>query len=166
MTALKAQCKYWTEKPMPQSLSQVILPIIFSTKERYPFLDDGIRRRMHGYLATLCRDLQSTCYKVGGVSDHVHLVTTLPRTLSQSQLLEDIKKKSSTWSKGIDQTRYGSFAWQRGYGAFSVSPSHLDKVIAYVDNQEQHHKVQSFQDQYRRFLTKHCIDYDERYVWD
>lgn len=151
---------------MPQSLSNVILHIIFSTKDRSPFLDQGIRERMHRYLATLCRDLDSTCYKVGGVADHVHIVTSLPRILTQSKLLEDIKKKSSKWIKGEGSSDHRSFAWQRGYGAFSVSPSQLDGVVHYVADQEEHHRTISFQDEYRRFLAKHGVDYDERYVWD
>jgi len=151
---------------MPQSLSDVTLHLIFSTKERYPFLDQEIRDSMHRYLATLCRDLGSTCHKVGGVSDHAHLVTSLPRTLSQSQLLEDIKKKSSKWIKEVDNEKYGKFAWQSGYGAFSVSRSNLEEVIRYVAKQEEHHMQLSFQDEYRAFLTKHQTEYDERYVWD
>lgn len=151
---------------MPQSLSNVILHIIFSTKDRHPFLDDDVRDQMHGYLATLCRDLGSVCYKVGGVADHVHIVTTLPRTLSQSDLLEDLKKKSSKWIKGIDPDRYGKFAWQRGYGSFAVSQSHLDEVVKYAANQKEHHKTQTFQEEYRKFLGKYRIEFDERYVWD
>ena len=151
---------------MPQSHSNVILHIVFSTKNRHPFLDADVRVRMHGYLATLCRDLDSTCYKVGGVADHVHIVTSLPRTLTQSQLLEDIKKKSSGWIKGIDPTRYGKFSWQRGYGAFSVSPSNRDKVVRYATEQEESHRKQTFQEEYRHLLTKHEIEWDERYVWD
>lgn len=121
---------------------------------------------MHRYIATLCRDLNSTCHKVGGVSDHVHIVTSLPRTLSQSQLLEDIKKKSSKWIKEIDPAKYGKFSWQAGYGAFSVSRSSLDDVVKYVANQEKHHEQLSFQDEYRAFLEKHKAEYDERYIWD
>ncbi|MDC0291712.1 IS200/IS605 family transposase [Verrucomicrobiales bacterium] len=151
---------------MPQSLSDVNLHLIFSTKNRYPFLDHEIRDSMHRYLATLCRDLGSTCLKVGGVSDHVHIVTSLPRTLSQSQLLEDIKKKSSKWIKETDPSKYEKFAWQAGYGAFSVSRSNLDEVVRYVANQETHHQQLSFQDEYRTFLTKHSLEYDERYLWD
>ena len=151
---------------MPQSHSNVILHLVFSAKNRDPFLDHGIRERMHGYLATLCRDLDSTCYKVGGVADHVHIVTSLPRTLSQSQLLEDIKKKSSGWIKKIDPTRYEKFSWQRGYGAFSVSPSNREEVVAYAANQEEHHRKLTFQDEYRKLLEKHQIAWDERYVWD
>ena len=151
---------------MPQSISNVILHIVFSTKDRYPYLDPAVRERMHGYLATLCRDLESTCYKVGGVADHVHVIATLPRTVTQSDLLEDIKKKSSKWVKQIDRTRYGKFAWQRGYGAFSVSASKLDDVVEYAANQEEHHRVQTFQDEYRKLIAKHNIEYNEDYVWD
>lgn len=151
---------------MPQSLSHVALHIIFSTKERRPFLDTEIRDRLHGYLATLCRDLESSCYQVGGTGDHVHIVTTLPRTLSQSALLEDLKKKSSKWIKSIDPLEYGDFFWQRGYGAFSVSMSNLPSVVDYVANQETHHATRSFQDEYREFLAKHDVEFDERYVWD
>ena len=151
---------------MPQSLANVIIHLVFSTKDRHPFLDRDIRDRMQAYLATLCRDNGSTCHKVGGIADHVHIVTTLPRTLSQSDLLEDIKKKSSKWIKGIDPLRYGKFSWQRGYGSFSVSPSNLDEVVRYAVSQEAHHKNQSFQDEYRKLLERHRVEYDERYVWD
>jgi len=90
---------------------------------------------MHAYLATICRDVGTEFVHVGGVADHVHIVTTLPRTLSQAQLIEQIKKTSSKWIKAVD-TRYRTFAWQRGYGAFSVSPSQLDAVLQYIDGQK------------------------------
>src|SRR5438552_7498817 len=103
---------------MPQSLSKVILHIIFSTKNRELWLDSGVRPRMHAYLATICRDLGADFVHVGGVSDHVHIVTILPRTVSQAEFIEHIKKTSSKWIKALD-TRYRGFFWQRGYGAFS-----------------------------------------------
>ncbi len=120
--------------PMPQSLSKVILHIIFSTKNREPWLDSGIRPRMHAYLATICRDQGGEALRVGGVADHVHIVTTLPRTLSQAQLIEGIKKPSSKWIKALE-ARYRGFFWQRGYGAFSVSPSQLDTALKYLETQ-------------------------------
>ena len=110
--------------PMAQSLSKVILHIVFSTKDREPWLESDIRARMHGYLATICRDLGGELVRVGGVADHVHIVTTLPRTLSQAELIEQLKKVSSKWIKTV-HTRYRGFFWQRGYSAFSVSPSQL-----------------------------------------
>ena len=150
---------------MPQSLSKVILHIIFSTKDREPWLDSGVRPRMHAYLATVCRGLGAEVVRVSGVADHVHIVTTLPRTLSQAQIVEQIKKTSSKWIKTIVPSHRG-FSWQRGYAAFSVSPSQLGAVLQYVDTQQEHHRTHTFQDEYRELLHKHGLDVDERYVWD
>ena len=150
---------------MPQSLSKVIIHIIFSTKDREPWLDSDVRTRMHAYLATVCRDLGAEFVRIGGVADHVHIVTTLPRTVSQAQLVEQIKKASSKWIKAVD-ARYRGFFWQRGYGAFSVSPSQLDTVVQYVEGQQEHHRTCTFQEEYRELLRRHGIDFNERYVWD
>jgi REP element-mobilizing transposase RayT len=150
---------------MPQSLSKVILHIIFSTKDREPWLDSSVRPRVHAYLATICRDLGAELVHVGGVADHVHIVTTLPRTLSQAEFIEQMKKTSSKWIKTLD-ARYRGFFWQRGYGAFSVSPSQLDAVVSYVKTQEEHHRSRTFQEEYRELLRKHGVEFDERYVWD
>jgi putative transposase len=150
---------------MPQSLSKVIIHIIFSTKDREAWLDRDVRPRMHAYVATICRDLNGEALRVGGVADHLHIVTTLPRTLSQSAMVETVKKTSSKWIKKLD-SKYRQFYWQRGYGAFSVSPSQLHAVLEYVDNQEEHHRTRSFQEEYRDFLRKYGVEFDERYVWD
>ena len=150
---------------MPQSLSDVLLHLVFSTKNREPWLDAEIRPRMHAYLATIGRDNGSFVHRVGGVEDHVHMVATLPRTVTQADLLEEIKKHSSRWIKQID-SRYAAFSWQRGYGAFSVGRRQLDAVVRYVDNQEEHHRRVLFQNEYRDLLTRHEIEWDERYVWD
>ncbi len=120
---------------------------------------------MHGYLATICRDLRAELVRVGGVADHVHIITTLPRTLSQAQFVETIKKASSKWIKALD-ARYRGFFWQRGYGAFSVSPSQLEAVLQYVEAQQEHHRTRTFQEEYRELLRKHGVNFDERYVWD
>ena len=150
---------------MPQSLSKVILHIIFSTKDREPWLDSDVRPRMHASLATICRDLGADLAHVGGVADHVHIITTLPRTLSQAELIEQIKKTSSKWIKTLDG-RFRGFFWQRGYGAFSMSPSQLDALLQYVNNQQKHHLTRTFQEEYRDLLGKHGVDFDERYIWD
>jgi putative transposase len=150
---------------MPQSLSKVIVHIIFSTKNREPWLDPNIRPRMHAYLATICRDLGGEALRVGGVADHVHIVTTLPRTLSQAQMVEGIKKPSSKWIKALE-VRYRSFFWQRGYGVFSVSSSQHGAVLQYVETQEEHHRARTFQEEYRELLRRHGVEFDERYVWD
>ena len=144
---------------MAQSLSKVILHIIFSIRNREPWLDRDVRPRMHAYLATICHDLGADLVRVGGVADHVHIVTTLPRTVSQAQLVEQIKKASSKWIKALD-ARYRGFFCQRGYGAFSVSPSQ------YVEAQQEHHRTRTFQEEYRELLGTHGVDFDEPYVWD
>ena len=116
--------------------------------------------RMHAYPATICRDLGTEFVRVGGVADHVHIVTTLPRTLSQAELIEQIKKISSKWIKTID-TRYRGFLWQRGYGAFSVSPSQPDAVLQYVETQQEHHRTRTFQEEFRDLLRRHGVNFDE-----
>jgi putative transposase len=150
---------------MPQSLSKVILHLMFSTKNREPWLDSNVRPRMHAYLATICRDFGAELVHVGGVADHIHIVTTLPRTVSQAQLIEQTKKASSKWIKALDAC-YRGFLWQRGYGAFSVSPSQLEAVLQYIDTQQEHHRTRTFQEEYRELLRRHGVDFDERYVWD
>ena len=150
---------------MPQSLSQVILHIVFSTKDRRPWLDPAIRPRMHAYLATLCRDCDCQAYRVGGAADHVHIAARLARTLSQAALLEKIKKTSSAWIKTQGE-QYGPFYWQGGYGDFSIGWSQLEALVRYIDGQEQHHRTQTFQEEYRNLLQKYQVEFDERYVWD
>lgn len=147
---------------MPQSLGKVIIHIIFSTKNREPWLHSEMRPRMHAYLATICRDLGGEALRVGGVADHIHIVTTLPRTLSQAQMIEGIKKPSSKWIKA-PEARYRGFFWQRGYGAFAVSPSQLDAVLQYVQMQEELRRNCIFQEEYRELLR---VEFDEQYVWD
>jgi putative transposase len=150
---------------MPQSLSKLIIHIIFSTKDREAWLDRDVRPRMHAYVATVCRDLNAEALRVGGVADHLHVVTTLPRTISQAAMVETVKKTSSRWIKGLG-LKYRQFYWQLGYGAFSVSPSQLNAVLEYVESQEEHHRTRSFQEEYRDFLRKYGVEFDERYVWD
>ena len=150
---------------MPQSLSKVIIHVIFSTKDREPWLEHDVRPSMHAYVATICRDLNAEAFLVGGVADHVHIVTTLPRTLSQAGMVETVKKTSSKWIKEQNPKSRG-FYWQRGYGAFSVSPSQLGAVLKYVESQEEHHRTHSFQEEYRDFLCRYGVEFDERYVWD
>ena len=148
---------------MAQSLSKVIVHIIFSTKDREPWLGSDVRPRMHAYLATVCRDLGAELVRVGGVADHVHIVTMLPRTVSQAQLIEEIKKASSKWIKALD-ARYSGFFWQRGYGAFSVSPSQLDAVVQYVETQQEHHRTRTFREEYLELLRRSGVEFDERYL--
>ena len=148
---------------MPQSLAAVLVHLVFSTKDRLPLLGDHIRRDLHAYLATVARNAGSECHRVGGVADHVHLAIRLARTASVADLVATLKTSSSMWLKthGVP-----AFAWQRGYGAFSVGVRDLDALITYIDGQERHHRTQTFQDELRRILDAHQVVYDERYVWD
>jgi REP element-mobilizing transposase RayT len=150
---------------MPQSLSFVLVHIIFSTKDRAPVLDATVLPALHAYLATVARNTDSECYRVGGVADHVHLAVRISRTVAIAKLVEDLKTSSSKWLK-TQSPGLALFSWQRGYGAFSVGPSDLDILRHYIDDQEKHHRTKSFQDEYRAFLTKYGVEYDEHYVWD
>jgi putative transposase len=151
---------------MSQSLAQIYLHIIFSTKERRPFLDDvELRKDTHAYLAGICRNLDSPSIIVGGVADHVHILCYFGRSHSISDTLRELKRDSSNWVKE-QSSRSRTFRWQDGYGAFSVSPSHVPALKQYIAKQEQHHRTESFQDEFRRLLKKYAIKFDERYVWD
>ena len=153
------------EAAVPQSLSLVIVQIIFSTKDRFPCLDPSTRPRLHAYLATVARNAECEAYRVGGTGDHVHLALRLSRTIAIAGLVEELKTSSSKWLK-LQRPELGRFSWQRGYGAFSVGPDELEALVTYVNNQEEHHKVRTFQEEYLAFLKKYRVQYDERYVWD
>lgn len=150
---------------MPQSLSLVIVHVIFSTKERRPFLVPDTRPKLHAYLATVARNVDCEAYRVGGVPDHVHLAIRLSRTITIAKLVETLKTASSKWLK-TELPDLAAFSWQRGYGCFSVGSSDLDALKAYIDSQEEHHKTRTFEDEFRMFLKKYGVAYDEAYVWD
>ncbi len=151
---------------MAQSLSRLWTHLIFSTKGRFPFLSDkALRLRMHAYLATMLRSLDCQTSIVGGVEDHVHALFALSRTHSLAAVVKEIKRTSSAWIKDASRAQ-SKFHWQNGYGAFSVSRSHLDEVRRYIEDQEEHHRKVSFQDEYRAFLRKYELEWDERYLWD
>ncbi|MGJ8698110.1 MAG: IS200/IS605 family transposase [Verrucomicrobiaceae bacterium] len=150
---------------MPQSLSNVTIHLVFSTKDREPFINHEIRDSFHAYLAKIVRDTGSECFRVGGVSDHVHLAIRLARPVSQSELIEKLKTTSSKWIK-TQGVPYTKFSWQRGYGVFSISRGHLEALVSYIGNQEEHHRTISFQDEFRKLLQKNQTEFDERYLWD
>jgi len=151
---------------MPQSLANVLVHIIFSTKNRYPFLaDKDIRNKMHAYLGGTSKNLGCSIIAVGGVADHVHILCTLPRDKSISEIIREIKRSSSKWVKAQGNI-LTKFAWQNGYGIFSVGKSEVERTKKYILNQEEHHRKKGFQNEFREFLKKYKIEYDERYVWD
>lgn len=141
----------------------MLVHIVFSTKDRRPLLNESLRLPLHAYLATVVRDKDCDCFRVGGVADHVHLAVRLHPTKSVAKLLEELKTSSSKWMKaqGVE-----GFAWQRGYGAFSVGPSDAGALIQYIEGQEAHHRKRDFQEEMRAFFEKYHVVFDERYVWD
>ena len=150
---------------MPQSLALLIVHVVFTTKDRAAVLGPTIRPALYAYLATVARNLDCECPRVGGTSDHVHLALRLSRTISVAKLVEKLKTSSTQWIK-TQSAELSGFAWQRGYGVFSVGPADLDALLDYIDNQEEHHRKRTFQEEYLTFLRKYHLDYDDRYVWD
>ena len=154
---------------MPQSLAQLWTHIIFSTKNRYPYLQDkDIRQLMHHKIADICGHKKCHVQIVGGVADHVHLLVNLHKNTCLANFIEEIKTTTSRWIKTVDRSNFilTKFYWQKGYGAFSVSQSAVNNVASYIPLQQSHHQKYSFQDEVRRFLQKYGIKYDERYLWD
>lgn len=150
---------------MPQSLARLHIHLVFSTKYRQPLITDPVRDALHAYMATVLKNLGCAPVLINSVADHVHILFDLARTVSVSRAVEDVKKSSSKWIK-TQGPEFTSFAWQAGYGAFAVSESNVPTVRAYIARQQEHHRRKSFQEEYRAFLDRHGVAYDERYVWD
>jgi putative transposase len=150
---------------MPQSLSYLLVHIVFSTKDRASSLVVSVRPPLYAYLATVARNAGCECFRVGGVADHVHLAVRVSRTISIAQLVEELKTSSSKWLK-TQSPGLTHFAWQNGYGAFSVGPTDPEALRRYIDTQEEHHRSRTFQEEYRAFLKRYGVEFDERYVWD
>lgn len=150
---------------MPQSLAQIFIHLVFSTKNRHPVLADSIRDELHAYFGGIVENLGGLLLKTGSVADHVHLLISHPRTCAPADLVQEIKTGSSKWLK-THGPRFRDFHWQNGYGIFSVSPSHRPAVEEYLAKQAEHHRTVSFQDEYRKLLAKYGLQFDERYVWD
>lgn len=149
---------------MPQSLAQIYLHTVFSTKNRQPFLAH-FEEEIHAYLAGICKNLECPAIIINGIENHVHLLTRHSKNITVADFLRDLKCSSSKWIKTLSPTLV-SFGWQNGYGTFSVSPGHLDAVKNYITNQKEHHHRESFKDEFRKLCKKYGIEIDERYVWD
>lgn len=149
---------------MPQSLSAVYIHLVFSTKDRQPFLrDEGLRTDLHSFLGGTSKTLDCPPVLVGGVEDHIHLLARFGRTITQAEWVKELKRVSNLWLK---EGGLSNFEWQGGYADFSVSQSNLEQVKKYIANQKEHHRKLSFQDEVRALLKKHQMDWDERYIWD
>ena len=138
--------------------------IIFHTKAQTTDIVDNDLARLHQYIGGIVKGMGSTLIEVGGMPDHVHLLCSLPKTMAIADFVRTIKTESSRWIKALNPHYYGAFAWQEGYAAYSVSTSVLPKVIQYIRNQQEHHKVRTFMDEYKAFLKANGIDFDERYL--
>ena len=150
---------------MPQSLSSILVHLIFSTKNREPFISTAIEQELHPYMAKIFRELRSPSLTIGGTDDRVHILFSLGRTIEVAELVKEVKSESSKWIKSKGK-EFENFYWQRGYGAFSIGQSQVTAVKRYIARQKVHHQRVTFQDEYRKFLKSYEIDYDERYVWD
>jgi putative transposase len=147
---------------MSQSLSQIYLHLVFSTKDRQPLLKTKqLRNEMFSYLAGTCRNLDSPAIQVGGMPDHIHILCRLAKTITIADLVRELKRESSKWAKA----HVPEFAWQKGYGAFSLSPAHVKPADKYILGQEAHHRTVTFQDELRKLCRKYGLELDERYVW-
>ena len=150
---------------MPQSLARLHVHLVFSTKHRERLITDSVRPILHAYMATVFQNLVCPADIINSVDDHVHILFHLARTVAISTAVEEVKKSSSKWIKTQGE-EFATFAWQSGYGAFSVSESQTQAVRDYIASQQEHHRRATFQDEYRLFLERHRVSFDERHVWD
>ncbi len=151
---------------MPQSLTNILVHVIFSTKNREPFLADlRLRRELEGYLVGTLNGIGCPPVSLRVVADHLHVLCMLSRTVTIAQLVESLKTESSKWVKRHSRGSK-AFQWQGGYAVFSVSASNGGRVKSYIANQDEHHRTKTFQDELRAFFRRHGIKFDERYVWD
>lgn len=150
---------------MSQSLVKNLVHLIYSTKNRRPWIPKENRDGLFAYQAGIFNDWESTAIVIGGVEDHVHALFALSKNHALKKIVEEVKKGSSKWMK-IDGPKNPEFCWQAGYAAFSVSQSNVDQVRRYIETQEEHHRTMTFQDELRVFFRRHGVEFDERFVWD
>ena len=144
----------------------LLVHAVFSTKERRPWLDPAVRADAFTYLGGIAREAGATALAVNGTVDHVHLPLAHPLTLALAELVRLLKTNSSLWLHRTQPSTHAGFAWQTGYGAFSVSPSTREVVIEYIARQEAHHQRMSFAEEYLALFKKHGVTFDERFVLD
>jgi REP element-mobilizing transposase RayT len=150
---------------MGQSLAKIVVHLIFSTKDRLPVLTLAVRGELHVYMVGILRELESPALLVNSVTDHAHILFVLSKNVALAKAVEEVKKGSSKWLKARG-AEFGGFHWQSGYGGFSVSESSVEAVKRYIADQEEHHRRKTFQEEFRAFLQRYGVEYDEQYVWD
>jgi putative transposase len=149
---------------MAQTLTRLLVHVIFSTKNRANLIKPEIEPELYAYMGGICRNRGSALLAAGGTANHVHLLVSLAKTIALADLLMDVKKDSSKWIK----TRGASFAdfqWQEGYGAFTIGESQVDDLKGYIARQKERHRTATFEEEFVAFLKKYNVPYDERYVW-
>ncbi|MBA3700169.1 MAG: IS200/IS605 family transposase [Planctomycetes bacterium] len=149
---------------MSHSFVHCLLHVVFSTHHRRPLIDDAWSARLHDVMGSIARERGFPVIAVGGVADHVHLLMTLPSAKPIAECMRLLKANSSKW---VNDTFFPArtFAWQDGYGAFSIAQSQVEATVAYIRAQAEHHRERSFQEEFREFLTRQGMAWDERYVW-
>ncbi len=150
---------------MSQSLANVLVHFVFSTKERHAWIKPEIEGKLHSYMAGIFKKCDCPPIIVGGAKDHVHILCPLSKKYSMSQVMEKVKTGSSKWAK-TQGAEFKKFYWQNGYGAFGACPSIKETTIKYIKNQKKHHEKKTFKEEYLSFLKKYEINFDERYIWD
>jgi REP element-mobilizing transposase RayT len=150
---------------MPQSLANVLLHTTYSTKNRRPLIRPEVEQELYRYLMGICQNVGCPPHAAGGADDHIHLCVSLSRTITIAKFLEEVKKGSSKWIK-TKGAACQDFAWQNGYGVFSIGQSGLEALRRYIADQRRHHLKASFQDEFRTLCRKYGVNLDERYAWD
>ena len=150
---------------MSQSLTKLYVHIVFSTKNHVAFINEDIASELYSYIGGILNNIECPPIKIGGYHDHIHILCCLSKKITLIKLLQEIKQSSSKWMK-TKGGKLKDFFWQDGYGAFTVSSYHTEKIISYIENQPEHHRKISFKEEYIGFLDEYGIDYDPRYVWD
>ena len=147
---------------MPHTYTNLLFHLVFSTKDRYPFIKSEFEERLYEYIGGTIRGMGGICLEIGGVEDHLHLMTKLKPTLNVSKFLEQLKPSVTNWARSII---HPMFEWQDGYGVFSIGESQVPGVRNYISNQKKHHKIQTFEDEFKGMLQQAGIEFDERYLW-
>lgn len=150
---------------MANTYTQLYIQIVFTVKGRQNLIHKSWRDELHKYICGIVNGKKQKVYAIGGVSDHIHILVSINPNISISDLVRDIKANSSKWIKEKGHVNNG-FKWQEGFGAFSYAQSQLDTIIAYVNNQEQHHMKKTFKEEYIEFLEKYYVDYEEKYLFE
>jgi len=153
------------DSAMPQSLAKNLIHLVFSTKNREPILTERVRGPLCAYASAVMRDIDSSVIAINAWRDHVHMLFALSKNRSLSQVVMEVKRATSKWIK-TQGTEFARFHWQSGYGAFSIGQSGVDEVKTYIANQADHHRVKTFEEEFRSFLKRYQIEFDERFLWD